>query len=217
MIGLFEYGFRLFAARTGRFHHHATGPVHQLDVGGLHIHHQVLIHLAELHHRAGGDHIEHQFLRGPGFETRGAGERFGPDDRRNSDVGHLRNGRAWITGDSHGSAARLIGIFQTTNDVRCAPGSSQPDHQIVCVEVKPFQVIFIELFVVFRPFYRLQQRARPTGNETDHQPVRNAERRRTFRGIQHAESSAGSGAHINNAAPRLERLCRSIDGLRHLW
>ena len=44
-------------------HHNAQGTLAQFVIGGLYIHHQVTIHLTQLNHHAGGQHVEHHFLR----------------------------------------------------------------------------------------------------------------------------------------------------------
>ncbi len=61
---------------------------------------------------------------------------------------------------------------------------------------------------VFRAFDRLQQRARPTGNQPDDQTVRNAKRRGHSEGIQYAKPTTGARAHIDDTSAELQRLQR---------
>ncbi len=44
-------------------------PLHQFLIGGFYVDHQVAVHFAAADHGAGGQHIEHQLLRGAGFHA----------------------------------------------------------------------------------------------------------------------------------------------------
>ncbi|MOA12006.1 hypothetical protein D3C78_1319710 [compost metagenome] len=154
MIGFFERSFSLFTTGPCRLHHHAAGSVHQLDIGGLHIHHQVLVDLAEFHHRTGRDHVEHQLLRRAGFKPRRASQRFWPHNRRDRNRRDLGNRRTRIAGDSDRGAALLFGIFQSTDDVRCAPGRGQTDHDIISTQINGHEIVCAQLLIVLSPFNR---------------------------------------------------------------
>ena len=60
--------------------------LHQLGVGGLHVHHQIAVHLAHADHRRRAEHIEHQLLRRACLHARRTGYHFRADHRRNRHI-----------------------------------------------------------------------------------------------------------------------------------
>src|SRR5439155_15103376 len=63
--GAFEPAPGLRVARAGRVHEDALRALLELPARGLEIHHEILVDLAEPHHRPRREHVENELLRRP--------------------------------------------------------------------------------------------------------------------------------------------------------
>ena len=83
---------------AGGFADDALAPLHQLLVGGFHVHHQVAVDLAQLDHCAGGEHIQHHFLSGAALHASRAGDDLRPRLWGDADIRGRIDGGAGAAG-----------------------------------------------------------------------------------------------------------------------
>ena len=100
----------------------------------LQIDHQVAVRLAEQHHRAGREHVEHELGRGAGLEARRAADDFRPDDGRDHQVGRVGKCRAVVAGQADGEGADLAGVLQAADDIRRSPAGGDADQHVARAE-----------------------------------------------------------------------------------
>jgi hypothetical protein len=182
----------------------------------LHVHHQVLEHLADAHHGNGGNHVQDQLLSGARLEPGGAGEDFGPHDDFDGNVCNRTDGRVFIAGYGGGGAAHFPGVFQGSQDVRGAAAGGNPDHHVPGLEADVLQVLGAHGVVVFGPFHSLGKGHGPAGQQGHHLFRGSPEGGRALGGVQKAQPTAGSGPHIDQAAAGFKGPDHSLNGLLDL-
>ena len=183
----------------------------QLRVGGLQVHHQVAVGLAQPDHRAGGEDVEHQLGGRARLHPGGAGDDLGPDVdvMTTSQVSARHRGRLGA-GEEDGAGAE-----------RSAPGPAPPcTNGVVPLAAIPTTTSRAPtrrssiarragVDVVLGAFDRADQRLVPAGDDPLHHLRRRAEGGRALRGVEHAEPAAGAGADVEEPPAGAERPPRS--------
>jgi hypothetical protein len=78
---------------SSEVHHDPLTAVDQLGIGGLQIHHQVAVGLAEADHGAGREGVEHQLGGRPRLHPGGPGHDFRPGPQHDADIAGLAQER----------------------------------------------------------------------------------------------------------------------------
>ena len=105
------------AVDVADLHQHADAALDQLGVLHVHVDHQVVVHVAEAGHGAGGDHVEDHLLGGRGLHAGGAGDDLGADlgdDGGVGDVGERRCCRLQVMAAVLAPRARAYSTAPTT-------------------------------------------------------------------------------------------------------
>ncbi len=87
--------------------------------------------MSEPRHRCGGEHVQHHFLGGAGFQARRAGQDFGADLRGDQDLGQARHRRTWVHRDCHGRRAAMPSVLQCCQHVWRGAARGDPHHDVV--------------------------------------------------------------------------------------
>src|ERR1700679_636532 len=126
-------------------HEDADAAFDELGVLHMHVDHQVLVHIAQTGHGAGGDHVEHHLLRAAGLHAGGTGNHLGAHLGDDGDVGSRGQWRIMITSDRRGVRAASPGVSHGGNDVRRTPGSGEADHYVLAGGASAGNVALAEL------------------------------------------------------------------------
>ncbi len=133
-------------------HQHSDAALDQLGVMHVHIHHHVLVHIAEPCHGAGCDHIGDHFLRRGSFHASGSGDHFRPHFGDNRNLSGSRKRRVLVACDRRGVSSATPCVFHRTYDVGGPSGRGEADHNVLArgaaagdVALAKFGRIFIYL------------------------------------------------------------------------
>ena len=115
-------------ADAGHHRDDALRAVLQLLGSGLDVDHQVAVGLADANHRDRRQHVEHHLGGRAGLETRGPGDDFGPDRRRDDQVDEVLQLGARPAGDEDDARALLARAGErAAHELRDAAGRDADD------------------------------------------------------------------------------------------
>ena len=183
----------------------------------MHIDHQVLVHIAEPGHGAGGDHVEDHLLGAACLHSRGAG-----DDLR-AHVGHdddLRGGCQWrslVAGDGGGMCATSAGVCHGGHDVGSAARSGDANHNVLARGAAASDVPLAKFFGIFVDLDGRGQRLGTARHDVLHLSGGGRVGRWTFRGVECRNAAAGASADVNEPAALAQTAGHLVDDLRNLW
>jgi len=191
---------RVVGPDAGQFPDDPPRTVRQFLVGRLQVDHQIAVGLAQLDHGAGGEHVQHQLGRRPGFQPSAAADHLRPDDRDDHLLRHGGHFGIGVARQADRQSSDLAGVAQAADHVGRAAAGGDAHHGVVAAEVNPLQILDSHFRTILRTFDRSGQRRRAAGDQADHLPRPRIERRRAFAGIQHAQPSGGAGAQVNQTS-----------------
>ena len=180
-----------------RFAHDRDAAADELFVGGLHIHHQVAVHLAQPDHRAGGQHIQDHLLGRAALHAGRAGDHLRA--RRGGDANirrfiHLRAGAA---ADADDRRAQLFGVFHRAQHIGGAAAGCNAHQHVLFGEPNALQILCAQLPVVLRAFHGLINGGHSAGDQALHHFRLRRVGRRTFHRVQNAQTARSAAAHID--------------------
>ena len=119
---------------------------------------------------------------------------------------------AGVARDEYRLGAAAAGFGETAPDEgRMAAGGKADDH-VVRLDRAGFDGASTGVGIIFGAFDRTPDRLIAAGHDALHEPRRRTEGRRAFAGVEDAETAAGAGAAIEEAAPGGEGADNLVDG-----
>ena len=134
----------------------------------MHVHHQVLVHVAHAGHGTGGDHVQHHLLRGAGLHAGGAGDDLGAHVGHNRDIRGRFKRRAMVAGHRSGFGAAGTGIGYGGYHVGCAARSRKANYNIFAGGAAARDVALAQFFGIFVYFHGRGKRLRSAGHDVLH-------------------------------------------------
>ena len=175
-------------------------PADQLFIGGLHVHHQVPIDLAQLDHGPGGEHIEHHLLGCAGLHAGGAGDHLRAGGRGDANVGEAVQNAAGAAGDGNGGGSQLLCILHAAQHIGGAAAGGNAHQHILAGESNALHVGFPQLLAVLGTLNGLKDGAVAAGHQgLDGFRVCGVGRGALHR-VQNAKSAGGAGSAVDQAA-----------------
>ena len=151
------------------FYQYTCSSIDKFLVRQLHVHHFVSFYAAQLNHDAGGNHVENQFLPCARLHAAASGNKFWSDHHFDCYVGFGCHWASGVTGDAGSEDAVCACFMQSTHDVRRGARCGNANDNIFVCHIVFSQFLPAASGVVFCFFYRIAQRAIPSGDEADDQ------------------------------------------------
>ncbi len=190
----------------------ALGAIHKLGVAGLDVDHEVPEDRSGADHDAGGEHVEDELGGGACFQARASGEDFGPGERRDGNLGELRHRRARRARQGDGEGADGPRVPKRAEDVGRSAAGGDADQCVFCLargcisEAGRLEVVRAEFGRVFGGFAGGSERGVAAGDDGVKEIGRDGKGGRALAGIEDSETSAGSGADVEQAAAAAEAI-----------
>lgn len=211
-----QQGFGLAVVQAQLLDQHAGAAVYQLLVAQLHVHHLVALDAAQLDHDRGADHVQNHLLPSARLHARAAGDVFRSYNHLDGHVGFGGHGRVGVAGDAAGQDAVLAGLVQGADDVGRSARCGDADDGVLGGDVAFHQFFPAAVDVVFSVLHGVAQGGVASGNESDDQRVGHAEGGRNLRSVEYAQSAAGAGSHVEDAASLLHAGHYQVDQFLYL-
>ena len=187
----------LFFGLACRFAHNGDAAADEFFIGGLHVHHQVAVHLAQPDHRAGGQHIQDHLLGRAALHAGRAGDHLRA--RRGGDANirrfiHLRAGAA---ADADDRRAQLFGVFHRAQHIGGAAAGGNAHQHVLFGEPNALQILCAQLPVVLRAFHGLINGGHSAGDQALHHFRLRRVGGRTLHRVQNAQTARSAATDVD--------------------
>jgi len=219
--GFVEQAVGGVAVAAGGGDENAVGTVDELVVGGRDVDHQVAVDGAGANHDAGGEHVEDKLGGGAGLHAGGAGDGFGTGDGSDGEIGDFGDGRAGDAGESDGERSDGAGVEERAEDIGGASAGGDADEGVGGgggaiggvgdAEAGGDEVARAVFGGVFGVFGGVAQGGVATGDEGLEERGWDREGGWTLGCVEYAETAAGAGADVEEAAAFGEALGDDVD------
>jgi len=214
--GIFEEFCGGCLVDAGGGHDDALGAIDEFRVGGLDVDHEVAVDGSGFDHDAGADHVEDELGGGAGFEARAAGDDFGAGERGDGDVGQGGHGGVGDAGESDGEAAEWIGVLKRAEDVGGSAAGGDADQGILAGEGSGGEIGCALFGGVFGGFAGVAEGGVASGDEALEEGWGNGEGGWALAGVENAETAAGAGSDVEEAASVFEAVGDFVDGFGYV-
>ena len=137
----------------------------------------------------------------------------GPTTTANADIAVGGELRIAIATDADGKGTDALGVFQAADDIGRAAAGGDADQHVALGEVRFFEIFDAEIGAIFGPFDGGREGRVAAGDNADDLRRIGVERGGAFDGIEHAETTRGAGAGIDQSAAVFKAIGDDIDGL----
>src|ERR1017187_9959778 len=154
----FDGVYRGGAVDLAGAHQDADSALDELGVLHVYIDHQVLVHVAQAGHGAGGDHVEDHLLRGGGLHTRGTGDDLGTHIGNDGDICCIGQRSSKIAGDGGGLGSACAGIGHRSYNIWSASRGRNTHNDVLAGGAATGDISLTQLFRVLIDLDRRGQR-----------------------------------------------------------
>src|SRR5205809_50869 len=121
---------RTFTVNSGSLLQNSDAAFDELLVFQAYIDHEVAVDMAKTRHGAGGQHVEHHFLRGACLHARRSGNYLRTDFHDDGNVNGLGEQGISVTGDRDSGCSAALGKLYCRGRVRRAPAGCNSDYYV---------------------------------------------------------------------------------------
>ena len=195
--GALQIDLRLRRGEAGGVDDEPQGPVPQLLVAGLQIHHQIAVDLAQLDHGAGGEHVEHHLLGGARLHAGGAGDDLRAHQRGDGHVAQPLQLRPGVGAHPDGDAPPLLCPPESGKHIGGAAAGGDAHHRVVRTHLQTVHQGDAVGLAVLAALHRVAQGHVSAGDVAlDHVRV-HAEGGHALGGVQHAQPPRGARPQVD--------------------
>ncbi len=211
-VGAFEQVLGGISGQVGHLAQGAHRSIPQFVAGpGVHVDHQIAVHLADGHHAQRGDHVERHLGGGAGFHARAAGDDLGTGQDADGDVRVVRHLIARHARQEHGLRASFASsadgcVYERR---RAAGGGAHDD--VAVADFAGVDRSDSPGFDVLRSLDAPVERVPSAGDDTANHFGVGQKRGRAFGSVEHAESATGPGADVDQPSVVSECVGHQLD------